>query len=59
MRLKDATVFTGTQCSALAVWSVHMNLVAIVAQRSAVGSTFGRIYTLVKRQVRVCKVKLD
>ena len=26
MRLKEAMVAMGTQCSSLAVWSVHMNL---------------------------------
>ena len=26
MRLKEAIVAMGTQCSSLAVWSVHMNL---------------------------------
>jgi hypothetical protein len=56
MRLNDATVDIGTQCSGLAVWRVHMNLDGVSVK--ALGSGVKR-HVLVIWEVGVRKIELN
>ena len=56
MRLKEATVEIGTQCSGFAVCRVHMNLSGTMSLRHA---KRGKATVLVIRQVGVGEVEFD